>query len=135
VGALEREIGFTMERGAEVDWRAVGEFISETRLRLGFTKQEVIRRAAVSQKTYYKLEAGESPGVGDEILVRVANALLLDPAILLNKAGRAYQPLAELPPLPSRARAIADILEADPSLETLDRRLLVELYHRLSRTG
>ena len=124
-----------MERGDGVDWDEVGKFITETRTRLGFKKQEVIRRAAVSQKTYYKLEAGESPGVGDEILARVANALMLEPAVLLNKAGRTYQPLAELPPLPSRARAIADILEADPSLETQDRRLLVELYHRLSRAA
>lgn len=123
------------EEGAGVDWGAVGAFIVETRLTLGFKKQEVIRRAGVSQKTYYRLEAGESPGVGDEILVRVAYALLLDPADLLNRAGRTYQPLAELPPLPSRARAIADILEADPSLETRDRRLIVELYHRLSQAS
>lgn len=118
-----------------VDWVGLGRYLAEQRLALGFKKQEVIRRAGVSPKTLYKIEAGESPGVGDEILVRIAHALLLDPGEVLARAGRDYTPLAELPPLPSKARAIADILEADPTLETSDRRLLVELYHRLSSLG
>jgi transcriptional regulator with XRE-family HTH domain len=123
------------DSGQEVDWATFGRWLAEQRVALGFKKQEVIRRADVSQKTLYKLEAGDSPGVGDEVLVRIAYALMLDPTEVLARAGRRYEPQAELPPLPSQARAIADILEADPTLETHDRRLLVELYHRLSSLG
>src|SRR5688572_10943169 len=85
-----------------VDWAAVGQYIGEHRRRLGLSKNEASRRARVSNTTWRQLEAGQNDHPTDETLVRMARALLLDPAELMRQCQRRYveaPSVRDLPPL------------------------------------
>ena len=92
------------EQAGSVDWPAVGQYIGEHRRRLGLSKNEASRRARVSNTTWRQIEAGQNDHPTDETLVRMARALLLDPAPLRLLALRRYR--HDPSRLPSRTCAL-----------------------------
>jgi len=107
------------EQSEAVDWAAVGQYIGEHRRRLGLSKNEASRRARVSNTTWRQIEAGQNDHPTDETLVRMARALLLDPAELMRQCQRRY---VEAP----------SVLESDRRLDPRARRVLMELYDLLA---
>jgi transcriptional regulator with XRE-family HTH domain len=117
-----------------VDWAAVGQYIGEHRRRLGLSKNEASRRARVSNTTWRQIEAGQNDHPTDETLVRMARALLLDPAELMRQCQRRYveaPSVRDLPPL-GPPMALLEVLESDRRLDPRARRVLMELYDLLA---
>jgi transcriptional regulator with XRE-family HTH domain len=117
-----------------VDWPAVGQYIGEHRRRLGLSKNEASRRARVSNTTWRQIEAGQNDHPTDETLVRMARALLLDPAELMRQCQRRYvdaPSVRDLPPL-GPPIALLEVLESDRRLDPRARRVLMELYDLLA---
>jgi transcriptional regulator with XRE-family HTH domain len=121
-------------QSAGVDWAAVGQYIGEHRRRLGLSKNEASRRARVSNTTWRQIEAGQNDHPTDETLVRMARALLLDPAELMRLCQRRYveaPSVRDLPPL-GPPMALLEVLESDRRLDPRARRVLMELYDLLA---
>jgi transcriptional regulator with XRE-family HTH domain len=117
-----------------VDWPAVGQYIGEHLRRLGLSKNEASRRARVSNTTWRQIEAGQNDHPTDETLVRMARALLLDPAELMRQCKRRYveaPSVRDLPPL-GPPMALLEVLESDRRLDPRARRVLMELYDLLA---
>jgi transcriptional regulator with XRE-family HTH domain len=122
------------EQSGGVDWAAVGQYIGEHRRRLGLSKNEASRRARVSNTTWRQIEAGQNDHPTDETLVRMARALLLDPAELMRQCQRRYveaPSVRDLPPL-GPPMALLEVLESDRRLDPRARRVLMELYDLLA---
>ncbi len=122
------------EQTDSVDWPAVGQYIGEHRRRLGLSKNEASRRARVSNTTWRQIEAGQNDHPTDETLVRMARALLLDPADLMRQCQRRYveaPSVRDLPPL-GPPMALLEVLESDRRLDPRARRVLMELYDLLA---
>jgi transcriptional regulator with XRE-family HTH domain len=122
------------EQPDSVDWSAVGQYIGEHRRRLGLSKNEASRRARVSNTTWRQIEAGQNDHPTDETLVRMARALLLDPAELMRQCQRRYveaPSVRDLPPL-GPPMALLEVLESDRRLDPRARRVLMELYDLLA---
>jgi transcriptional regulator with XRE-family HTH domain len=122
------------EQSGSVDWAAVGQYIGEHRRRLGLSKNEASRRARVSNTTWRQIEAGQNDHPTDETLVRMARALLLDPAELMRQCQRRYveaPSVRDLPPL-GPPMALLEVLESDRRLDPRARRVLMELYDLLA---
>src|SRR5438067_8702629 len=122
------------EQSDSVDWPAVGQYIGEHRRRLGLSKNEASRRARVSNTTWRQIEAGQNDHPTDETLVRMARALLLDPAELMRQCRRRYveaPSVRDLPPL-GPPMALLEVLESDRRLDPRARRVLMELYDLLA---
>lgn len=123
-------------REQDPDWVEIGRWVRAKRNRLGFNKKEAARRGRVSDSTWHKVEQGDGSSVRSDILVRMATALMEDPEEFLARAGRDFDEidLPDIPPLPTRGSAFADVLESFPQLHRDDKRLLVEIFNRLLRT-
>lgn len=122
------------EQPQRVDWASVGQYIGEHRRRLGLSKNEASRRARVSNTTWRQIEAGQNDHPTDETLVRMARALLLDPAELMRLCQRRYveaPSVRDLPPL-GPPMALLEVLESDRRLDPRARRVLMELYDLLA---
>ena len=122
------------EQSDGVDWAAVGQYIGEHRRRLGLSKNEASRRARVSNTTWRQIEAGQNDHPTDETLVRMARALLLDPAEIMRQCQRRYveaPSVRDLPPL-GPPMALLEVLESDRRLDPRARRVLMELYDLLA---
>jgi transcriptional regulator with XRE-family HTH domain len=122
------------EQSDPVDWGSVGQYIGEHRRRLGLSKNEASRRARVSNTTWRQIEAGQNDHPTDETLVRMARALLLDPAELMRQCQRRYveaPSVRDLPPL-GPPMALLEVLESDRRLDPRARRVLMELYDLLA---
>lgn len=122
------------EQSDFVEWPAVGQYIGEHRRRLGLSKNEASRRARVSNTTWRQIEAGQNDHPTDETLVRMARALLLDPAELMRLCKRRYvdaPAVRDLPPL-GPPMALLEVLESDRRLDPRARRVLMELYDLLA---
>src|SRR5688572_29044252 len=124
----------SQEQPEGVDWASVGQYIGEHRRRLGLSKNEASRRARVSNTTWRQIEAGQNDHPTDETLVRMARALLLDPAELMRLCQRRYvdaPSVRDLPPL-GPPMALLEVLESDRRLDPRARRVLMELYDLLA---
>lgn len=118
----------------QVDWEGVGAYIGEHRRRLGLSKNEASRRARVSNTTWRQIEAGQNDHPTDETLVRMARALMLDPAEIMSRCNRRYvevPSVRDLPPL-GPPMALLEVLESDRRLDPRARRVLMELYDLLA---
>jgi hypothetical protein len=84
--------------------------------------------------TWRQIEAGQNDHPTDETLVRMARALLLDPAELMRQCQRRYveaPSVRDLPPL-GPPMALLEVLESDRRLDPRARRVLMELYDLLA---
>jgi transcriptional regulator with XRE-family HTH domain len=118
----------------QVDWTGVGAWIGEHRRRLGLSKNEASRRARVSNTTWRQIEAGQNDHPTDETLVRIARAIMVEPADLMSRVSRHYvevPSVRDLPPL-GPPMALLEVLESDRRLDPRARRVLMELYDLLA---
>jgi transcriptional regulator with XRE-family HTH domain len=115
---------------AGVDWGQVAQYVIHHRQRLGLSKGDAADKARVSPVTWRKLEAGEGP-FREPTLFRVAWALGCPPGELLKLAGLPYEDKS--PVRTKRGKATAESISSDPALDPADKRLLAQLYERLSR--
>ncbi len=131
---VRRTVVIPENQPSGVDWEAVGQYIGEHRRRLGLSKNEASRRARVSNTTWRQIEAGQNDHPTDETLVRMARALLLDPAELMRQCQRRFvvaPSVRDLPPL-GPPMALLEVLESDRRLDPRARRVLMELYDLLA---
>jgi Uncharacterized protein conserved in bacteria len=93
-----------------------GEMVRARREALGLSKAAAGRRARVSLTTWRQVETGQAANPTDHTLVRMARAVLLDPADIMAAAGRKYEPAEADHVLPDDlARLAGEIPGAAPA--------------------
>jgi transcriptional regulator with XRE-family HTH domain len=113
-----------------VDWGIVADYIGHHRQGLRLTRKAAADKARVSQNTWRGLEEGRGPVPKEVTLMRIADALERPPGELFKIFGI---PAPRSPVRVKRSRPMAEAISTDPALEPDDRRLLGQLYERLTR--
>lgn len=117
-------------KATPVDWPAVARYVTARRRDLGLSFGEAITKAHVSPVTWRNLEFGRGPVPREGTLLRIAEALERPPGELFKLLGLTYEDM----PRRSRQRlATAEAISVDPALDQGDKRLLAQLYERLTR--
>lgn len=121
-----------------VDWEAVADYVRHHRQALGLTRRTAADLAHVSPVTWRNIEDGNGPVPREVTLFRIAKALERPDkdhstieAELFKLLGLPYK--SRSPVRSKRGKATAESISNDPALDPADRRLLGQLYERLTR--